>query len=628
MSNPSVIQFKTNEGTTPTNTQANSISTQFTSHTAAGNAIVAFYTVSDFAGVHTDMSATDTQLNTFTRQAQANSSATGGAASVAVITATGIVGDTTAADIVKTALSTSGDVEDFQAAFIVEVGNAAGVVGQNGNAQNGLAHGTNNVVSGNITLTSAQVPCLMVAIAMNTSGNGGAGSVPTVGTGMTLLSSCWAFGSNNSSCVATQLITVAGTYQAIFNQASSVAEDMATVAVCIKGSGTVGAALAGAATDTSSATGAITTAIKMAAAAADSITAAANLLTGVRMQGSASDAVSASGALTTGGSGAALAGAAQTLVTAAGALTTQILLTAGASDVSTGAALLSTGITLQAAASTLTSAVGALSTAIKLAGVASDSVSATGGLGANVAHLSGSASDATVATGAIQTQIRLAGAALDVVNAIGGLTTAIRLLGAATDTTSSASALLTSFNLQGSAADTSAASATLTARALFAGAAADVTTAAGVITTQIELLSDAIDTTLAVGTLTTGQSPSGLYPFDASFSVSMRQFTTPILPAVGAIEAHIITFDFSDELNPGETLQGIVTLSVVASAGIDPNPAAIMAGVPAYNKAPFTQVQIPVSGGVSGCDYFFVATSRTTNGNKILSRYALLQVRS
>lgn len=239
MSNPIVIQYKTNEGTTPPQTQVNGISTQFNSLTAAGNVIVAFYTVSDFAGIHTNLSASDTQLNTFAFQNQANTSLSGGAESTALLVAAAITGDTSTADIVKTSLSAIGDVEDFQAAFILEIGQTGPrnpIVGQSANVQNGLASGTNNIVSGNIVISSTQVPCLMVAMAGNSSGGGTAPNTPTIGTGMTLVTNCWGFGGTDYvSCVATQLITTPGTYQAIFNQASNISADIFCNAVCIQG---------------------------------------------------------------------------------------------------------------------------------------------------------------------------------------------------------------------------------------------------------------------------------------------------------------------------------------------------------------------------------------------------------
>jgi hypothetical protein len=66
---------------------------------------------------------------------------------------------------------------------------------------------------------------------------------------------------------------------------------------------------------------------------------------------------------------------------------------------------------------------------------------------------------------------------------------------------------------------------------------------------------------------------------------------------------------------------------VVASAGTDANPIAILNGQISYDNA-FGQVLVPEAGGVAGCDYYFSVSAHTTNPKKILARYALLQVRN
>lgn len=331
MANPFVAQSKTNEGVTQP-TQQNGITTQFNSPTVRGNAIVAFYTVSDFAGVHTDLSATDTQTNAFTLQNQQNSNQAGGSQTVALLTATGIAGDTGAADTVSTFLSINGDVEDFQAAFLVEVGGvgALGVVGQSGNTQNALANGSNNAVSGNITLTAAQVPALMVAICTNSSG----GTVPTVGTGMTLLTNCWGFGGASGSTVATRLITTAGTYQAIFNQANGAATDITVNAVVFQGSipGGPGAGLA-------TATGALTVATLFAAAGTAKATAQAAITVVTGFVGKAVATAVALGALAT---PSLPPGLASGVASASGSLTTGILQTGSGGAVASASGALTT----------------------------------------------------------------------------------------------------------------------------------------------------------------------------------------------------------------------------------------------------------------------------------------------
>jgi hypothetical protein len=337
--------------------------------------------------------------------------------------------------------------------------------------------------------------------------------------------------------------------------------------------GFIPATLAGAASDTTSAAGALTTAIQMAAAAADTLTAAASLTnwatvtlaaplytgiggildpsfwtssvpgvgtvvyydpTYITIQTNAeivatnnnitavvqfndgttwqvglvtltpgfvayaTDTTTASGSLS---SGAVLAGAASTLVAAAGALTTQILLAAAANDSTIAAGALSTGINLQGAASTLTSAVGALSTAIQLAGAASDSVSASGGLGANFANLAGAANDVVTALGALSTQILMAGQAGDTTLASAALMTGVTFSAAASDTTS-ASGLLGSLQpLFGAANDLTTAAGSLLTQILLSASAVSMTSGAGNLTTAIQLSGTATDATSALGAL-------------------------------------------------------------------------------------------------------------------------------
>lgn len=209
-------------------TQVNGITTQFPSKTTAGNAFAVFYSVSDYAGTHMDMSAKDTQLNSFTLQNQANTNPSGGAQSTAALTAYNIAGDPTTADTITTYLSTNGDVEDDQTALIIEVTGVA-LTGansaQNATVSNALAQGTANLVSGTVNITSAMLPCIAIAIAFNTSATA-TPYAPTVSGGLTLLRNCWTFGTGYPlATVGYQIITTPGTYQAVFNQVSPAASD-------------------------------------------------------------------------------------------------------------------------------------------------------------------------------------------------------------------------------------------------------------------------------------------------------------------------------------------------------------------------------------------------------------------
>lgn len=224
----SVLQSITNETRfNNTNSWNGTTAQAFSSNQTAGSSVLVFYTVSDFAGVHHDMSAQDTQTNPYTAYDQQNTNPAGGAASIIALVATGVAAG---ANSVNGYLTINGDVEDFQATYQLEIGGVVSrgsVVGSNGSTQNALAPGTGNVSPGSITLSAAQVPALIVAIAYNTSGNG-SHSTPTFNTG-SFLANCW--GSTATCVISTQRVTAAGTYTPTFNQASSASEDMCSIAV-------------------------------------------------------------------------------------------------------------------------------------------------------------------------------------------------------------------------------------------------------------------------------------------------------------------------------------------------------------------------------------------------------------
>jgi hypothetical protein len=152
--------------------------------------------------------------------------------------------DATAGDVLEYYYSPD-STEDYTAMYALEVGgvSASPLVGHSGSVQNGLSPGTNNILSGTMTVTSGQVPCLLLAMTLNGSFNGGVPNLPTPGTGMTFLASTWTFGGAiPCAALAYRLITTAGSYQAVFNQVSSASEDINTVAVILQGA--AGAALA------------------------------------------------------------------------------------------------------------------------------------------------------------------------------------------------------------------------------------------------------------------------------------------------------------------------------------------------------------------------------------------------
>jgi hypothetical protein len=226
------------------------------------------------------------------------------------------------------------------------------------------------------------------------------------------------------------------------------------------------------------------------------------------MVGYATDTSSASGALN---AGAVLAAAATSLTSAVGALTT--------------------GINLSGAAADLTTAVGALSTAIQLAAAASDASSASGTLVPGGASLAGAASDTTSANADLSTQIALAGAAADVVTATGALTTQILLAAQAADATSATGSLTTGILLAGASTDSTSALGLLGSIQLLLAVANDVTVAAGSLITQIVLSASATSSTLAAGDLSTAIQLAGSAQDTVSASGSLGVLSLKIRPS-------------------------------------------------------------------------------------------------
>jgi hypothetical protein len=157
-----------------------------------------------------------------------------------------------------------------------------------------------------------------------------------------------------------------------------------------------------------------------------------------------------------------------------------------------------------------------------------------------------------------------------------------------------------------------------------------IATAFGALSTQILLSASISAVASGSGTLTDSGSPIGLYTEDPEFVIpEPRVFRTPRFRPLGPTERRVLTFDFADELDDGEFLDGTITIAVTCTLGVDPDPADILNGIPAYNVM-LTQVQQPVSAvnGVIGNDYYFVVTANTSNPQKVLARYALLPIRS
>lgn len=209
------------------------------------------------------------------------------------------------------------------------------------------------------------------------------------------------------------------------------------------------AALAGTATASATATGALSTGIPLSGSANATATASGALTTAVSLSGSASAQATATGAITT---GIALSGAATCAATATAALSTSIRLAGSASSTATATgALTAPGAGMSGSATSSAAASGALTTSIALAGNATASATASGALTAPGAGLSGSASCSAAASGALTTAIRLGGSASATAAATGVLTTGIALVSTAGANVFASGALTTAIRLSGNA---------------------------------------------------------------------------------------------------------------------------------------------------------------------------------
>lgn len=611
MTDPVIVQHKSNDGAN--STFVHSVTAQFDSLTAAHNAIVGFFTQSDFAGTITDSVTTDSQGNSYTLTDQANTSISGGAQSIMAFAAPNIVGDSSTPDTVTNGFVSGSEVNDWMAAYILEVGNvvASPLVGHNGQAQNALAPGTDNAVSGNITLSAAQVPAIIVGLCLNTS-LVGAHPAPTPGTNMTgVPGTVWTFGTGGSTgCVAWRVVTSPGTYQALFNQASSANEDMATCAVALLG--VAGAALGGGSTSASSAAGALSTAIKLAGILASSLTAGGALSGGIpaALAGGAISGLAASGALSTAIKFAAapidptsatadlgrLIAAATIASAGTGALSTAIQLAGGAASPSTVVGTLGAVVSFAAAASSATSAAAALTnwTTVTLAaplntGLGSildphfweDSAPTVGTVVFYDATFITIATDGSIsstsnncravvqffdgANWALGEVIITSGLAVyaDMASlATGALTTAIRLLGAANSLLSAAGTLNAQIKLSSAAQSVSAAVADLGTQILLAAGVLDDSNASGALTGSVGSLSGAAVSSSSASAFLNAQ-------------IQMAAAAADLVSAVGTLATHILfaasavtTTSTSATLITGTQMAGAAAIASAATGAL------------------------------------------------------------
>lgn len=92
-------------------------------------------------------------------------------------------------------------------------------------------------------------------------------------------------------------------------------------------------------------------------------------------------------------------------------------------------------------------------------------------------------------------------------------------------------------------------------------------------------------------------------------------------------EVAVLTFDFSQALDAGETLTAIDSVTVEVSRGVDASSASILSGVAAIAISGLAVTQ-PVQGGIDGVNYNIKVVADTSNASKRLALTATLPVRS
>lgn len=98
------------------------------------------------------------------------------------------------------------------------------------------------------------------------------------------------------------------------------------------------------------------------------------------------------------------------------------------------------------------------------------------------------------------------------------------------------------------------------------------------------------------------------------------------IDAIDPAEAVVVTFDFTDALDTGETLTGAITTTVTTALGVDASPSAVLNGSATYGAGNKT-VLVPVKGGLADHDYAIKVVVATTNAQKILALVAHLPIR-
>ncbi len=96
-------------------------------------------------------------------------------------------------------------------------------------------------------------------------------------------------------------------------------------------------------------------------------------------------------------------------------------------------------------------------------------------------------------------------------------------------------------------------------------------------------------------------------------------------PVKDAAEKVVLAFDYSNELDTGETLTGSPTVSITAVFGADTHPDAVLNGASVLDAAA-KMVLVPVQAGQAGVSYRIKVVAQTTNSAKVLAITGILPV--
>ncbi len=125
-------------------------------------------------------------------------------------------------------------------------------------------------------------------------------------------------------------------------------------------------------------------------------------------------------------------------------------------------------------------------------------------------------------------------------------------------------------------------------------------------------------------------SPVGLYVIDPEFidAMSTRHHTFRFQEILDT-EARVLTFDFSGDLIPGQTLTGTITTFVEAFADPTVVTGSQILNGPASFDSTVTKVLLPVQGfqGSADIEFYFKVTATTTSPVTTLVRTGILSVR-